>query len=208
MGGEFIKGTIYSETKIADSIGISRTPLRDALQKISHEGLIDIMPSKGFFLHQLTRKDLFEICQLRCAIEGYSARLISSQLDTALAKKTICVLSDLLVRQRELNESNPVVLDLVEVDYKFHIQIVSYPQNETFMQLYSNNMYRMRMVTIEGQELEWRRKSSLAEHTELVKSINTGDGDAVYRSVLHHNQNMIEEIRMRSLTQSGRLVKG
>ncbi len=60
---------IYSETKLVQDIGISRTPMRDAIQRLSQEGLIDILPSKGFSLHKLTPSDIIEIFQIRSAVE-------------------------------------------------------------------------------------------------------------------------------------------
>ena len=49
---------IYSETKLSKELGISRTPFRDAVHRLAQEGYIDIIPSKGFMLHQLTRQDV------------------------------------------------------------------------------------------------------------------------------------------------------
>ena len=48
---------VYSETKLSKELGISRTPLRDAVHRLAQEGYIDIIPSKGFMLHQMNRKD-------------------------------------------------------------------------------------------------------------------------------------------------------
>ena len=56
---------IYSETKLAKELGISRTPFRDAIHRLVQEGYIDIIPSKGFRLHQLTQQDVTETFQVR-----------------------------------------------------------------------------------------------------------------------------------------------
>lgn len=55
---------IYSETKLSKELGISRTPFRDAIHRLAQEGYIDIIPSKGFTLHQLTSKDIIETFQV------------------------------------------------------------------------------------------------------------------------------------------------
>ena len=62
---------IYSETKLAKELGISRTPFRDAIHRLVQEGYIDIIPSKGFRLHQLTKQDVTETFQVRSALETY-----------------------------------------------------------------------------------------------------------------------------------------
>lgn len=62
---------IYSETKLSKELGISRTPLRDAVHRLAQEGYIDIIPSKGFCIHQLTKQDVSETFQIRSALECY-----------------------------------------------------------------------------------------------------------------------------------------
>ena len=62
---------VYSETKLSKELGISRTPLRDAVHRLAQEGYIDIIPSKGFMLHQMNRKDVNETFQVRSALETY-----------------------------------------------------------------------------------------------------------------------------------------
>ncbi|MDR1519617.1 MAG: GntR family transcriptional regulator, partial [Planctomycetota bacterium] len=166
LAEEFDRDTIYSETKIAETLGISRTPIRDALQRLSHDGLIDIMPSKGFCVHKLTYGDIIEIYQMRCAIEGYCAKLLAQRRNSPEAQKTLDYLSGFVAEQRILCEENRSVRELVELDYKFHIGIIDFSMNRIFSQTYSNQMYRMRMITLEGQGRPDRRKSSLAEHTE------------------------------------------
>ena len=62
---------MYSETKLSKEIGVSRTPMREALQCLSQDGYITIFPSKGFQIRQLNQKDMRETIQIRCAIEGF-----------------------------------------------------------------------------------------------------------------------------------------
>ena len=63
--------TLYSETKLSKELGISRTPMREALQCLSQDGYITVIPSKGFRIRQLSQKDMRETIQIRCAIEGF-----------------------------------------------------------------------------------------------------------------------------------------
>ena len=71
MEGQFAYNQIYSETKLSKELGISRTPFRDAVHRLTQEGYIDIIPSKGFMLHKLTRQDIDETFQVRSALECY-----------------------------------------------------------------------------------------------------------------------------------------
>ena len=65
---------IYSESKLSLEIGISRTPVRDAVHRLYQEGLIDIIPNKGFILHKITNTEMMENQEIRSAIEGYCSR--------------------------------------------------------------------------------------------------------------------------------------
>ena len=78
MDGAFEKGKIYSLAAITASLNMSRTPVRDALLSLSQENLVDVLPSRGFQLHEVTRREIIELYQLRCAIEGYCAAFLAS----------------------------------------------------------------------------------------------------------------------------------
>lgn len=85
LNGELVPGQLYSETKLSAQIGISRTPMREALQCLSQDGYITIIPSKGFMIRQLNEKDMKDSIQIRCAIEGFCTTVIASQADTKRA---------------------------------------------------------------------------------------------------------------------------
>lgn len=75
--GNLEVGEIYSLTKIAQDLNISRTPLRDAIQRLSDEKRIDILPSRGFCLHKFTEEEIKQRYHLTISLEGYSiVRLI------------------------------------------------------------------------------------------------------------------------------------
>lgn len=71
LSGELEPRVLYSETKLSAQIGISRTPMREALQSLSQDGYITIIPSKGFMIRQLNEKDMKDSIEIRCAIEGF-----------------------------------------------------------------------------------------------------------------------------------------
>ena len=89
LNGELEPGQLYSETKLSAKIGISRTPMREALQCLSQDGYITIIPSKGFMIRQLNEKDMKDSIQIRCAIEGFCTTVIASQTDTKEGKELL-----------------------------------------------------------------------------------------------------------------------
>ena len=75
--GGLEENKIYSLSAISKMLDMSKTPVRDALQMLSREDLIEILPSRGFRLKHFTEKDVTELYQLRCAIEGYCCYTIA-----------------------------------------------------------------------------------------------------------------------------------
>jgi DNA-binding GntR family transcriptional regulator len=80
--GELESDKIYSIKKMADDLGISRTPLRDAVMRPDQERYIDVMPSKGFRLHKMVASDIEETYQIRNAIESYCMKQLARNVKT------------------------------------------------------------------------------------------------------------------------------
>ena len=76
-GSELEFNKVYSETKLAAQLSISRTPIRDALNRLVQERYIDILPNRGFRLHTPTQGDIFEAFHVRMMIESYCAKIVS-----------------------------------------------------------------------------------------------------------------------------------
>ncbi len=80
LRGEFPAGTRISELSLAARLGVSRTPIRLALQKLAHEGLLQALPSAGFLVRQFHLADVWDAIEMRGALEGTAARLAAERL--------------------------------------------------------------------------------------------------------------------------------
>ena len=89
LSGEMEPNRLYSETKLSAQIGISRTPVREALQCLSQDGYITVIPSKGFMIRQLNDKDMKDSIEIRCAIEGFCTNMVASQIDTEKGRQLL-----------------------------------------------------------------------------------------------------------------------
>ena len=129
LNGELVPGQLYSETKLSAQIGISRTPMREALQCLSQDGYITIIPSKGFMIRQLNEKDMKDSIQIRCAIEGFCTTVIASQADTKEGKRLLNNLKMILDNMEEALNSDSLE-DFIYYDHQFHLLIVNYLHND------------------------------------------------------------------------------
>ncbi len=177
---------LYSETKLAAELGISRTPMRESLRRLSQEGYITIMPSKGFILRQLTEKDMLETIQMRCAIEGFCTHIVANEIHS---KKAIKLLKDLdilietMTKSRNTKTANDTFID---ADHKFHIAIVSYVNNTEFNKAFQQLMYLVHLTTSNALGIPGRIDSTLDEHKQYVAYLNAGNGDAAYNIMMKH----------------------
>lgn len=186
LSGKFLDNEIYSETKIAKEIGISRTPTRDALQRLSQEGFIDILPSKGFRLHKFTETDIIEIFQVRSAIEGYATFLLTHQYNTERGIETINLLKQILKNQENTLANSRDLNEFADYDTLFHTTIVSFAQNNAFNQMFSNYMYRIKKLAVDSLSHPGRLEETMKEHYDILNCICEGNIQDIYKITLTH----------------------
>ena len=102
LSGKLEPDVLYSETRLSAQIGISRTPMREALRCLSQDGYITVVPSKGFMLRSLTGQDMEESIQIRCAIEGFCVQVIAAEAGTKKGRKLLGELEKLLEKQEKV----------------------------------------------------------------------------------------------------------
>lgn len=177
---------IYSETKLAKELGISRTPFRDAIHRLAQEGYIDIIPSKGFTLHQLTKKDVDETFQVRSALETYCTFQISTQADTMNAKKLFLELDLIMENLKRILETTQSIEEFSEYDFQFHTKIVQYLENEQFISIFATFMYRMKKLAVLSLSHEGRMQNTYDEHLAILNAMKRGDTENIYEITLNH----------------------
>ena len=143
MENHFSYQEVYSETKLSKELGISRTPLRDAVHRLAQEGYIDIIPSKGFMLHQMNRKDVNETFQVRSALETYCTVQISKASSTRKAKKLFNWIMECM---NDIMETTHSIKEFSEYDFQFHTKIIDYLENEQFSNVFAMFMNRMKRL--------------------------------------------------------------
>lgn len=178
--------TLYSETKLSKELGISRTPMREALQCLSQDGYITVIPSKGFRIRQLSQKDMKETIQIRCAIEGFCTQCLANEYNTSKGKQTIERLGEILKKQKESLSANDDYESFINYDHEFHLVLVNYIENEEINHMFQRLMYLIRLTTQSALEVEGRSIGTVDEHAEYYEKLKTGDGNEAYRILISH----------------------
>ena len=196
--GELSYDKIYSLNQMSREIGISKTPLRDAVMRLAQERYIDVLPSKGFVLHKMTKEDMEETYQIRNAIESFCLKQLSRNVNTERGKQYYAKLEGKVESQQEIISTSKSLEDFGRKDYEFHRSIVQYVGNETMLEMYRSFMYRIFWLNVSSFSKEGRMEDTLNEHTEILRLIREGDL-AGLEALLEAHLNIPKEINMELL---------
>ena len=187
--GQLSYHEIYSETKLAKELGISRTPFRDAIHRLAQEGYIDIIPSKGFRLHQITERDVIETFQIRTALETYCTMQIARDVkekNNANLRPFFKELDWLMENMKEVMENNQGIDEFCEYDFRFHRKIIDYLENEQFSSVFASFLYRMKRLAKLSLQHEGRMAQTVEEHQAILDAMKNGDTEHIYEITMVH----------------------
>ena len=184
--GDLQPDTIYSLKQVAAEIGVSRTPLRDAVLRLEQERYVDILPSKGFVLHKMTRDDIIETYELRNAIELYCFKQLSKGLDTERGQENFTKLSKKVALQKENASTTRDAEDYGRKDYEFHRSVVQYVGNESMLEIYRRFMYRIFWLNVTSFSQEGRMDDTMKEHEQILELISSHDMEGLEKLMDHH----------------------
>lgn len=131
--GEFAPGERLMEIALAERLGVSRTPVREAIRKLELEGLVVMIPRKGAEVAQITEKDLRDSLEVRCNLEELAVKLACERITGEGEEKLKLALEDFKQAVEKQDFQN-----IVDSDIAFHDVIFEATQNHRLMQIASN----------------------------------------------------------------------
>lgn len=174
-------GTLLTEGELADAVGVSRTPVREALLKLEVEGLIKLYPKKGALVLAVSAQEIADVVETRLLVEEFAARRA-----VPASARLIGRLEELLDEQRQRAVEGD--LGAVSVtDRTFHAEIVRNAGNQILSKLYNqlrDRQLRMGIAVLEAHPD--RIAVNITEHAELLDAIRTGDADGAAACVRRH----------------------
>jgi len=181
IGGEFEPGRRLIEEKLAEDMKTSRTPVREAIQKLEKEGLIYRLPRGGFAVKGVTEEEVEEVFGLRGILEGYAGFLATARMDDAELRS----LEDIIALEETcLQDMN--VEEFIRLDGEFHDVVYKAAKNNRLYNLLHDlrdYIYRYRVII-----MRYQRKPQLAvqDHKEMVASIRSRNAKQVEKLVRKH----------------------
>ena len=190
LSGELKPDILYSETRIAKELSISRTPLRDAIQSLSQDGYITIVPSKGFMIRKLTRKALEETIEIRCAIEGFCIYQVARDHNGQRKQDLIKCLQDCLTNMESamnVNGEDVVALaEFISFDHKFHLSMIEYVNNEEFYHQFQRIHFLVQQTSESALTHRGRIRETFDEHVRMLQWIMDGESAKAYEEMIAH----------------------
>ncbi|MGW3416807.1 GntR family transcriptional regulator [Streptomyces phaeochromogenes] len=174
-------GTLLTEGELADAVGVSRTPVREALLKLEVEGLIRLYPKKGALVLPVSAQEIADVVETRQLVEEHAIRK-AVPASPALIER----LTELLAKQKEQAAAGDLSGAAV-TDRCFHAEIVRSGGNDILSRLYDQLRDRqLRMGVAVMHAHPDRITKTLTEHREILDALRSGDAEAAVALVHRH----------------------
>ncbi len=172
MVGEIAPGTRMMEVELADEMGVSRTPVREAIRKLEKEGLVSIELRRGAYASDISIKDMVDVLEVRQDLEGMAAALASVRITEEEKENLEKIVQD----YTDAVEAGKIS-EIIKHDEAFHKYIVSISGNKTLVQMVSQVQdlaLRFRYIYYDDFS---RFKNQPLEHHRIVDAIFAADAD-------------------------------
>ncbi|MGI6093476.1 MAG: GntR family transcriptional regulator [Veillonellaceae bacterium] len=174
-------GETLNERTLANDLGISRTPIREALQLLESEGWVITEPCKGTWVKEVTLEDIDEVFQMRLALEPFAVGLAADKINESVRK----ALNALYAKQKRLcKEVSP--LEFTDIDMDFHMYLTSLLGNHRLNQTISGLMDIMNMYIIRTIKNQARYAVAAEEHAAIIKALAEKDAVGAQQAVTFH----------------------
>ena len=184
------------EIHLADKLGVSRTPIREAIRKLELEGLVTMIPRRGAEVAQITEKHLRDVLEVRQALDALAVELACERITEEELKslKDACENFEKETKQGNANR-------LARADVAFHDIILNASGNERLVQMISKLSQQMYRYRLEYVKDETSYERLIAEHAAIYEAIRGRNGRAGAEAIKNHIENQ-EKAVIRRITQN------
>lgn len=191
LSGVYERDDVLTEIKLSEQLGVSRTPIREALRRLEQEHIIE-STSKGARVIGINREDIADICQIRLRLEGLAARWAAERADETGIRslKDIVDLQEFYTQKKDPDS-------IKNMDSRFHQTIYalcgSNSMRDTLEPLH-RKLLKYRQVSVSAHS---RAQKSLEEHRGIYEAIAAHDGEKAEKLTIQHVQNARDSIMER-----------
>jgi DNA-binding GntR family transcriptional regulator len=178
---ELAPGSIVSERELMDRLGVGRTPVREALQRLEGERLVEVFPRRGIFVSNVNVLDLAVLSEVRSVLEGFAARLAAQRSTAADREQTLALIGELGRVTASADERL-----LIELDQRIHRHVYRCAHNP-FLEATLDGYYVLTLrIWFLALDRVTRLDDAVREHLELLEAMRDGDPARAEKAMRRH----------------------
>lgn len=189
LRGELKPGERLMEIQLANKLGVSRTPIREAIRKLELEGLVLMIPRKGAEVAEITEKSLRDVLEVRRALEELAVQLACEKITKEEIRELERVAKEF---QQVVNSSD--ITEIAEVDVCFHDIIYTATDNQKLIQLLNNLREQMYRYRVEYLKRDGVFPQLIAEHEAIIRHIENNEKEKATEVMCRHIDNQVEAV--------------
>lgn len=191
LEGRHKTGDPLVETKLAEELGVSRTPVREALRQLELEGLVSLIPNRGVIVAGVTESDVEDIYSIRSRLEGLAVRWAAERMspeDLRQLEET-AELMEYYTRRSDYRQ-------LSRLDAKFHDLIYTAGRSKVMRHTLSTLMRYVQQARLGSYKMPDRAEKSLSEHKAILEALKDRDADKAEMLMTAHITGVMENLLM------------
>ena len=186
LSGKLESGVLYTEMNLAKELGISRTPVREAVLQLAHEDYVTLKPNKGFLVKTYTIEEIKEYLDVRKAVEGFCGMETLKEKNTDRWNKLIKKLEKILDEADMILRKGTDPEGFMKKDAEFHFEIVSFAKNSQMERIMFDMRDKMNKIGLDSEKIEGRSEDTQKEHRAIFEALKRNDRKAIYSSYEYH----------------------
>jgi DNA-binding GntR family transcriptional regulator len=199
---ELKPGEALIEGELAERLGISKTPVRDALTELRREGLVTKIPYSGTFVSKITPQDICDIMQIRARLEALAARLATPLLTEAELQE----LTDLITSELDAIAAGNTEF-ASKCNGEFHDVIIHKVQNQRLVSILENIGDQMKRIRALSSQLQGRLRKSAQEHELVLAALRDRDPDKAEEMLHMHMLSVLADLSREGVPDDEGLVR-
>ncbi|KQW55119.1 MULTISPECIES: GntR family transcriptional regulator [Ensifer] len=188
--GDLSPGTRLHEGQLGEQLGVSRTPLREAIKYLASEGLVELVPSRGAVVKRFSAKDVHDMLTVLQTLEELAGKLAcEAASDAGIAE--VRALHDEMVRRYKVGDR----LQYYKLNQQIHSAIVQLAENAALADMHSVLQTRLKRIRFIGHEGPEKWAAAVAEHDEMIVALEARDKAKLSEVLGRHLMNAWERVR-------------
>ena len=199
LDGSVTPGARLSYGTIGKEIGISATPVREAVGQLASEGFVELVPQLGAVVRELTRDEAIELYELREALESYAAARAAERIgDRQLSElrenlEQSRILTEEVRKSGKTKAGKAIAKKFHALDLSFHMTIIEASRNQRMLKVVGDSHILTRIFQADRHSFSQEiLDATLSEHSAIESAVRKGDGSAAREAMQRHIRNSLE----------------